>query len=300
MNLENIRLFVDVIQVGSFANAARLHNSDPSSVSRSISNLEADLGFRLFQRSTRKIAPTEAGSVYYEKVEKMVDAFYRAGEQAMDLVSQPIEVLRVTACTSFGQRGVAPRVPKLMERYPELTIDLVLTDHQVDIIDEKIDLAIRFGEQHVGDFISTKLTPRKFTVCASPHYLEKYSVPNDPRCLQQHDCLLFPMYGYNASWKFRHNNRPEFVVPVSGHLYVSHGMTMTACAVSGLGPSLLPDWLCREELNAGTLVDLFPNYDCTPTNFETSAWLIYPSRDYIPAKLRVFIEFLKEEVTGFA
>lgn len=300
MNLNNVRLFVDVMQCGSFAAAARRHNIDPSSVSRSISNLESDLGFRLFQRSTRKIAPTEAGSVYYDEIEKLVDAFDQAGEQAMDLVSEPIGVLRVTACTSFGQRVLAPILPKLMREYPELTIDLVLADHQVNIIDEKIDLAIRFGEKPIGDFIATELTPRKFTVCASPHYLEKHGVSNDPKCLERHDCLLFPMHGYNAGWKFRTNGKPEFVVPVAGHLYVSHGMTMTACAVSGLGPSLLPDWLCRQELDAGTLVDLFPNYECTPSEFETSAWLIYPGREYIPAKLRVFIDFLKEEVIGCA
>ena len=168
MNLYNIRLFVDVMQSGNFASAARLHNIDPSSVSRSISNLESDLGFRLFQRSTRKIVPTEAGSVYYDKVEKLVDAFDQAGEQAMDLISKPMGVLRITACTSFGQRLLAPILPKLMSRYPELTIDLVLSDNQVNLIDEKIDLAIRFGEKPEGDFVATELTKRNFNVCASP------------------------------------------------------------------------------------------------------------------------------------
>jgi DNA-binding transcriptional LysR family regulator len=296
MYLYNIRLFVDVIQSGNFASAARLHNIDPSSVSRSISNLETDLGFRLFQRSTRRIVPTEAGSVYYEKVEKLVDSFDQAGEQAMDLISQPKGVLRITACTSFGQRMLAPILPKLMSRYPELTIDLVLSDNQVNLIDEKIDLAIRFGEKPEGDFVATELTKRQFKICASPSYLEKNSLSNDPRCLEQHNCLLFPMYGYNSEWKFRQKGKPAFKVPVKGHLYVSHGMTMTACAVSGLGPSLLPDWLCQEEINAGTLVNLFPDYDCTPTKFNTSAWLIYPSRDYMSAKLRIFIDFLKQEV----
>ncbi len=296
MNLYNIRLFVDVIQSGNFASAARLHNIDPSSVSRSISNLETDLGFRLFQRSTRRIVPTEAGSVYYEKVEKLVDSFDQAGEQALDMISQPKGVLRITACTSFGQRLLAPILPKLMSRYPELTIDLVLSDNQVNLIDEKIDLAIRFGEKPEGDFVATELTERKFKICASPIYLEKNNLSNDPRCLEQHNCLLFPMYGYHSEWKFRQKGKPAFKVPVKGHLYVTHGMTMTACAVSGLGPSMLPDWLCQEEINTGTLVNLFPDYDCTPTKFNTSAWLIYPSRDYMSAKLRIFIDFLKEEV----
>ncbi len=300
MNLNNVRLFVDVMQCGSFAQAARVHNLDPSSVSRAVSNLEADLGFRLFQRSTRKLAPTEAGTVYYDKIKKLVENFDEAGEQAKDLVRQPSGVLRITACTSFGQRVLAPLLPELMKQYPELTIDLVLADHQIDIIDDKIDLAIRFGDKPEGDFIVTKLADRKFTVCASPNYIEQHDISIDPMCLEKHDCLLFPMFGYNTGWKFRKKGQPELVVPVAGHLYVSHGITMTACAVSGLGPSMLPDWLCREELNSGKLVDLFPDYECTPKEFGTSAWLIYPGKDYIPAKLRVFIDFLKNEVTGHA
>ncbi len=300
MNLDNVRMFVDVMQNGSFANVARLHNIDPSSVSRSISNLESDLGFQLFQRSTRKLSPTEAGSAYFMEVEKLLSAFDQAGEQAMDLVSQPIGVLRITACTSFGQRVLAPILPKLMKDYPGLTLDLVLADHQVDFIKEKIDLGIRFGEKPVGDFTAIELTKRKFTVCASPAYLENHEVSSDPRCLEQQHCLLFPMFGYSSGWKFRQKGVPEFIVPVAGHLYVSHGMTMTSCAVSGLGPSLLPDWLCREELNAGTLVNLFPEYECAPSEFGTSAWLMFPDREYMPAKIRIFIDFLKEEVRGLA
>ena len=101
------------------------------------------------------------------------------------------------------------------------------------------------------------------------------------------------MHGYTTNWKFRQNGQAEFSVPVSGQLYISHSMTMTACTVSGLEPCMLLDWLCREEINIGTLIDLFPAYECVPTNFETSAWLVYPSRVYLPAKLRIVIDFLK-------
>lgn len=298
MDFDSVRVFVDVMKQGSFAAVARHRDLDPSSISRSISGLEANLGFRLFQRTTRKLAPTEAGVAYYDRVQSLIGEFDRAGAAALDLVSLPTGILRVTACTSFGQRVLAPLLPKFRSRYPDLTIDLVLVDHQVDIIAEQIDVAIRFGNRPGSEFIASQLAPRQFHVCASPSYIEKYGQPSHPRELENLDCLLFSMPGYRSAWKFRNSKEELFTVPVSGHLLMSHGITMTACAVAGLGPSLLPDWLCQDEIDDETLVDLFPDYECTATDFDTAAWLIYPSRAYIPLKLRVFVEFLFAEVRG--
>jgi DNA-binding transcriptional LysR family regulator len=300
MDFESVRVFVDVMKQGSFAAVARHRDVDPSAISRSVSGLETELGFRLFQRTTRKLAPTEAGSEYYARVQHLIGEFDRAGEAALDLVSLPTGTLRITACTSFGQRVLAPLLPTFRARYPDLTIDLVLVDHHVDIVEEQIDVAIRFGNRPEGDFVARQLLPRKFHVCASPSYIDKFGLPTNPKELTALDCLLFSMSGYRSAWKFRKPQQKIFTVPVAGHLLVSHGLTMTACAVAGLGPSLLPDWLCREEIDAGTLVDLFPQYECTATQFDTAAWLLYPSRAYVPLKLRVFVEFLCAEVKGVA
>ena len=300
MDVDSVRIFIDVMRQGSFAAVARQRDMDPSSISRSIAGLESELGFRLFQRTTRKLAPTEAGHEYFERVQPLVGEFDRAGEAALDLVSLPTGILRVTACTSFGQRVLAPILPKLRSRYPNLTIDLVLADHHVDIVEEQIDIAVRFGDPPKGDFVASKLVPRRFHVCASPGYIDKYGKPSTPSDLEVLDCLLFSMPGYRSAWKFRDASGHMTVVPVSGHLLVSHGVTMTACAVAGLGPSLLPDWLCRDEISDGSLVDLFPTYECTATEFETAAWLIYPNYSYVPKKVRVFVDFLRAEVSETA
>lgn len=300
MDIETLRIFVDVLKHGSFAAVARQRDIDPSSVSRSISTLETELGVRLLQRTTRKLAPTEAGAEYFARVEGPLRQVESAGQQALDLLGQPTGTLRVTACTSFGQRMLAPLLPKLRDRYPQLTIELMLADHHVDIVEEQIDLAIRFGRKPGGGFIASRLVPRRFHVCASSAYLERHGRPDHPLDLSQQDCLLFPMQGYRSAWKFRRKGEKPFHVAVSGHLIVSHGMTMTACAVQGLGPALLPDWLCSEEIASGKLINLFPDYECAATDFDTAAWLVYASRNYIPLKLRVFIDFLREEVTGYA
>ena len=134
MDIDSVRVFVDVMKQGSFAAVARQRDMDPSSISRSISSLENELGFRLFQRTTRKLAPTEAGAEYFDRVEGLIGEFDLASEAALDLVSSPTGTLRVTACTSFGQRVLAPVLPELRARYPDLTIDLHLVDHAVDIV----------------------------------------------------------------------------------------------------------------------------------------------------------------------
>jgi len=298
MEIDSVRVFVDVMKHGSFAAVARQRQVDPSSISRSISNLETELGFRLFQRTTRKLSPTEAADEYFARVEGLIGEFDLASEAALDLVSMPTGTLRVTACTSFGQRVLAPILPELRSRYPDLTIDLQLVDHPVDIVEEKIDLAVRFGNKPEGHFIVSRLVPRHFRICASPAYIERAGKLENPRALEERDCLLFSFPGYRSAWKFRRNGDLVFSVPVTGHLLVSHGVTMTKCAVAGLGPALLPDWLCAREIAAGELIDLFPDYECTATDFDTSAWLVYPSRSYVPVKLRVFIDFLREKVEG--
>lgn len=300
MDLDAIRTFVDVVKHGSFAAVARRHDVDPSSVSRAIAALERELGFRLFQRTTRKLAPTEAGSAYFAQVEDLLDEFDRAGERALDLVQRPTGNLRVTACTSFGQRILAPLLPKLRSRHPGLTLDLVLADHKVDLVAEQIDLAVRFGLEPEGELIATKLVPRRFRVCASPAYLVTAGAVHAPHDLSERDCLLFPLPGYRTQWRFRRDGGPAVAVPVSGQLVISHGMTMTACAVAGLGPALLPDWLCDREIAEGALVDLFPDLEWAAAEFDTAAWLVYPSRAYVPLKLRAVIDFLKAEVGGFA
>jgi DNA-binding transcriptional LysR family regulator len=300
MDLNSIQLFVDVMQKRSFAEVARIRNIDPSSVSRSIRKLETQLGFRLFQRTTRKLSPTEAGGSYYNKVEGLVAEFIQAGEIASDLSNQPIGNLRIAACTSFGQIVLVKVLPVMRKRFPKLSIELVLSDNQIDIVEQQIDAAIRFGKKPSDDLISVELAPRTFSVCASPTYISNNHITDSPTCIEDLDCLRFSMSGYRDTWKFRHPNKADLHVPVTGHILISHGMTMTACTVAGLGVALLPDWACKNEIADGKLINLFPDYESAGVDFDTSTWLIYPSRSYMPLKLSVFIDCLKEQVPEFS
>lgn len=293
MDLAVLQIFVDVMKQGSFAAVARDRNLDPSSISRAIAGLEDELGVRLFQRTTRQLSPTEAGSAYFERVEPLVEEMQQAIDVAADVSGQPKGVLRVTASVSFGLKRLVPLLPDFQALYPDLTLDLLLTDAVVDLFAERIDVAIRLGPLADSTLIAQQLLQTRYTVCASPHYLQQRGQPAIPGDVEHHNCLLFPLAGFRTRWIFRNRDGMLSDVLVQGRTIISTAIALQQCAIAGMGLALLPHWLIADDLQTGALVDVFPAYDVTATDFSTSAWLVYPSRAYVPLKVRVFIDFLK-------
>ncbi len=298
MELSVLQTFVDVVKQGSFAAVARERNIDPSSVSRAIAGLEEELGIRLFQRTTRQLSPTEAGIIYFQRIEPLVEEMQQAIQVTADMSGQPKGTLRVTASVSFGLKCIVPRLPEFRAMYPDLTVDLVLTDANVDLLAERIDLAIRLGLLADSTLIAQQLMQTRYVVCASPQYLKQWGHPEFPKDIEQHHCLLFPLAGFRSKWRFRDINQQESEVPVRGHTIISNAIALQQCAIAGMGLALLPNWLIEGDLQVGTLVNVFPNYDVTATEFHAAAWLVYPSRAYVPLKVRVFIDFLKRFIPG--
>ena len=295
MDLALLRTFVDVMLRGSFATVARDRNVDPSSISRAISALEDELGLRLFQRTTRRLSPTEAGLVYYERIAPLVDEMEEARLVAADVSERLRGTLRITTSVSFGQKCVVPLLPDFTARHPDLTIDLQLSDAIIDIVTERIDIAIRLGTLPDSTLIATQLLKARYLVCASPGYLARHGRPAAPRDLADHQCLLFPLPGFRTRWIFRDRAGALVDVPITGRILISNGIALQQCAVAGMGLALLPHWIVGPELQTGALVNVFPDYDVTATDFNTAAWILYPTRSYVPLKVRAFADFLKEE-----
>ncbi len=293
MDISTLRTLVDVMRRGSFAAVARAHDLDPSSISRSIAALEDEIGFKLFQRTTRRLAPTEAGALYFERIQPLVEELDRARLEAVDLASAPAGNLRVTASVSFGQKCLAPLLPALRESYPALSIELILSDSVLDLIEERIDVAIRLGPPADSSLIGTQLMRTRYRVCASPAYLKQHAAMKEPADLADRDCLLFPLRGFRNRWRFRSKDGALLEVPVKGKVVISSALALHRAALDGLGPVLLADWLLDDDIARGALVDLFPQHHVTATDFDTAAWILYPSRGYVPLKLRAFIDFLK-------
>ncbi len=296
MDLSVLQIFIEVMRHGSFAAVARERNIDPSSVSRTVAALESELGIRLFQRTTRKLSPTEAGMTYFERIEPLIEEMQQAADIAKDISGNPKGTIRVTCSVSFGIKCIIPLLPEFQAKYPELTIDLLLTDSVVDLLNERIDVAIRLGQPTDSTLIMQKLMETRYSVCASPDYLQQYGQPQIPKDIESHNCLLFPLIGFKTRWIFKHKTGNVQEIPVRGNTIISNAIALQQCAISGMGLTLLPHWLIDEDINTGKLVRLFPDYQVTATDFNTAAWLLYPSRAYIPLKVRVFVEELRKHL----
>lgn len=300
MDLSVLHIFVEVVRQGSFASVARDRNVDPSSVSRSIAALEEELGVRLIQRSTRKLALTEAGITYFQRIEPLVEEMQHAIGAVADISGQPKGTLRVTASVSFGLKCIVPLLPEFRQLYPELTLDLLLTDANVDFFAERIDLAIRLGLLADSSLIAQQLMRTYYSVCASPHYLQQCGPLEDPTDIANCNCLLFPLAGFRSKWKFRDRTGQESEVAVQGKTIISNAIALQECAIAGMGLALLPNWLIEEDLQTGRLINPFPNYEVTATDFQTSAWLVYPSRTYVPLKVQVLMDYLRKHLSNDA
>ncbi|WP_414552015.1 LysR family transcriptional regulator [Anabaena sp. CCY 0017] len=297
MDISVLQTFVEVMRLGSFAAVARERNIDPSSVSRAIAGLEEELGVRLFQRTTRQLSPTEAGIAYFERVEPLVEEMQQAINVVADVSGQVKGKLRVTVSVSFGLQCIVPLLSKFGTIYPDLTVDLLLTDTIVDLLTERIDVAVRLGLLADSTLVAQQLMPTCYFVCASPQYLKRWGQPKKPSDVGQHNCLLFPLAIFSSKWIFRDKNGIKSETSVRGNTIISSGLALQQCAIAGMGLALLPNWLIHKDLQTGKLVNVFPNYEVTATDFNTAAWLVYPSRAYVPLKVRVFIDFLKQNIS---
>lgn len=296
MDFENLRIFVEVVRRGSFAKVARDRDMDPSSVSRAITLLEEELGTRLLQRSTRRMGLTEAGDLYFARVQALVDELDHARDEARTISSGPVGTLRLTASVGFGHQCVLPLLPAFRALYPALKLELLLTDANLDLVSERVDLAIRLAPSLDTSLIGFKLFNTRYRVCASPSYIAQAKPIRAPADLREHKCLLFALPEFRSRWLFRDQAGDVGVVPIDGEVVISGSLALRECARNGMGPALLANWLIDDDIAQGRLIDLFPNYRVTATDFETAAWLLYPSRTYLPNKVRVMIDFLKKNL----
>jgi DNA-binding transcriptional LysR family regulator len=269
---------------------------DPSSVSRTIAALEESLGVRLLQRSTRRMALTEAGEAYLRRVEAVIQELDAASEEAQALTSGPRGVLRLTASVAFGNRCLVPLLPRFRAEFPELALELVLSDDNLDLVSERIDLALRLGPSVTADVVGVKLFDTHYKVCAAPSFLEVAPRLRKPSDLATVASLLFTFPEFRTRWLFRDRKGAVTEIPVHGEIIVSNALALRECALLGLGPALLADWLVDEDIAAGRLVQLFPEYAAAATTFETAAWMLYPSRAFLPHKVRVAIDFLRRHL----
>ena len=295
METDALRTLQLVAHHRSFAGAARVLDVDPSSGSRVVAGVEAQLGLRLFQRTTRQLTVTEAGETYLGRIGPLLDDLDLARDVAAQVGAQPAGRVRLTASVAFGQEVIVPHLAALRAALPDVELEMMLSDQTVDLVAAQVDLAVRLAPAPKGDLSSTRLMTTRYRVVASPAWVAAHGLPETPQALAAHDCLRMTLPDYRTEWRFRRAGVEE-AVAVSGPLLISNALALRAAARLGLGPALLADWMSDGDVARGDLVDLFADYAVTATAFDTGAWLLYPSRAYLPAKVRAVIDFLRARI----
>ncbi len=295
MNVDTLNLFVEVSQLKSFAAVARKRELDPSLVSRSIAKLEQELRMRLFQRSTRNLELTEAGEIYLNRIKPLLSEFDHALDEAHKVSTGACGTLRMTTSVSFAQISIIPLIEEFKNAYPNIKLELVLTDSVVDLVADGIDLACRLGPKNDSELIGTRLLEPQYHVCVHPNYFDSHPAITKPEDLEQHKCIVFTMPEYRSQWLFKDKESNYSQVKINSDITISSGLALRDCARFGMGPALLADWMINDDINNGKLITILNDYQVTAENFDSAIWLLYPSRNYLPNKTRIMIDFLKSK-----
>jgi len=291
--LSGVSVLAAVVDGGSFVKAAELIGLTDSGVSRAIGRLETRLGVRLLDRTTRSVSLTDEGRRFYEEVKPHLNAIEDAATVASGAVSAVRGRLKVDIDPFFLPLVLAGRLGAFCERYPELAIEFVTSEHVGDLVSEGIDLAIRFGQPRLATLVSRKLIDAPILTLASPRYLERHGRPEHPSDLARHRCLQFldPYTGRPFDWEFI-SDTETIGVPTRGPLTFTDPKSMLEECLAGTGVAQVIGWGVKDLLASGALVDLFPDWH--GERFPLFAF--HPSRNHPPAKVRAFVEFCVEVV----
>lgn len=290
--LDAMDAFARVVSAGSYAEAARRLGVTRSAVSKAVTELEQLLGVRLLDRTTRRVSPTEAGRAYYERVVAILTDVEATESAVSRLHDEPKGLLRVNAPMSFGTIKLGPLIADFMERYPDLQIQLVLTDEQVDPVQEGLDVTLRIAELEPSSLIARKLTDIERVVCASPGYFRKHGKPKTPADLRQHECLTYGFLSTGNQWKFTGSDGTDHWIAPKWSLCVNNAEVLRDAAVKGRGIAVLPVFLAEQELKSGALVTALDGYK-TP---QLTLYAIYAPTRHLSVKVRLFIDFLVERM----
>lgn len=282
---EGLDEFVAVAECGQFTAAAERLSLSSSQVSRQIARLEERLQTRLFYRSTRRVALTEAGQTFLQHCQRLQDAREEALRAVGDLSSEPKGLLRMTCAVAYGERFIVPLVTDFMVLHPQLRVDIELSNRTLDLLHEGLDLAIRLGRLQDSRLVATRLAPRQMYLCAAPAYLQRYGRPHSLSELARHNCLI----GSSDLWSFQASGR-DSSLRVQGNWRCNSGQAVLEAALRGIGLCQLPDYYVLEHLRSGALVSLLDNQQPP----DTAVWALYPQQRHLSPKVRQLVEFLKQ------
>ncbi|CAB3756378.1 LysR family transcriptional regulator [Paraburkholderia solisilvae] len=286
----SMSVFVRVVDNGGFAAAADVAGISAAMVGNHIRALEAHLGARLLNRTTRQQSLTEVGRAYYEQCVSILSQMDMAETEAREMMVVARGVLRVTAPVSFGSQCLAPAISQFLERTPNVQVELTLSDRVVELVNEGFDVAVRIGHLPASNLIARQLVPYRMVVCAAPSYLARRGIPRHPDELIEHECLSFGFHRRTSEWRFYDADGEGRAVQIGGRLTVNHGPALRMAALAGAGILMQPELLVADDLRNGSLVRLFENERMPKRPMH----LVYQRDSRMPLKVRHFVNFVLE------
>lgn len=291
-HLAGMAVFAKVAETKSFSAAAERLGLSKSAVSKHVTRLERALKARLLNRTTRRLSLTEVGATFYEHCARML-AEAEAAELAVSrLYAAPRGVVKITSPAAFGNVQVAPAIPDLIARYPELTVQIVMNDRPVDLVEEGYDVAIRVTDQPPPGVVARKLMTVRWIVCAAPAYLLEHGTPRTPQELKEHNCLFYSFLESSIEWRF-HSRQGDSKVRVAGNFTANNSEAIREVALKGAGIALLPSFLVNPDLADGRLKRVLAGHEVAGAVGNDVYALFLPTR-YLSPKVRAFVDFFVE------
>ncbi|ATE72965.1 LysR family transcriptional regulator [Lysobacter capsici] len=289
--VDDLNLFLRVLDLGSISAAARSLDLSVAVASQRLKRLERDLGVRLLHRTTRQLHPTTEGMALAERGRALIEDLDALTSDLRQAGSEPSGLLRVTTSASFGRQYISPLLPEFQRRYPLVRLSVNLNDERLDLIASGMDLAIRIGALDDSTLVARKLAHNRRVLAASPEYLRQRVAPRVPQDLIEHECLLLVgAQGRMEYWRFLDRDGHASTVRVNGRLESNFGEVLRDAAIAGLGIAHFSTWHVHEDLRAGRLVQVLPDYELP----DTAIHAVMPQRRFVPSRVRAFVDFVAE------
>ena len=294
--IRSMQVFVRVVELGSLSAVARERHTTQPTISKVVAALERDLGVRLLERSTTHLQPTEAGKRFYERAKGVIEEFGAAVADARGLTETPAGTLRVSAPAALGVLRLNRLMQDFLSRWPNVEVEFLLDDRVVDLVEEGIDVALRLGGPLPPNVVARRIAISRRGLVASPAYLSAHRRIRHPRDLADHEYLRFAWA--SEQLELHGPKHDTHTVGVRGRYRINNSLGIRECLLLGTGIGLAPGWLVQDLVQAGELVRVLPAWQAAPHE----AFVVYPSRRYLPARTRAFLDFLCERlprVVGF-
>ncbi len=285
-----MQTFVRVVDAGSFTAVANQLNTTQPTISRQIAALEEHLGARLLTRTTRALTLTDDGRAFYEHALRALEALAEAENAVGRRRSKPSGLLRIATPVVFGRLHIVPRLPAFLSRYPDVSIDLVMSDTFTDLAEQGIDLAIRVGEIADPTLIAKRIGIVRRVTVASPTYLKAHGTPRAPSDLSDHDCIVYTRLSTGNRWLFEGPSSP-IAVDVTGRYKADNSEAVREGVIAGLGIAVIPAFAFSNEIESGKIKVLLKSHEPKPLPMHA----VYPSRHFLPLKVRAMIDYLTHE-----